>query len=171
MPILTNFIASSWKIIGAVLLVVGAYFYVHHLGYVAGEIEGKAYVQNLWNIEEAAEKKEQDDAKVRDHKAKIENDLQHERDIASVKSNAGRDAISSFLRSHGLLPDGTSVRDSAGKPDSGNQANIPERVYVPPGESGTSAGIEGFAGNCGQDALMILRVQEWAKNEKLPVSE
>jgi hypothetical protein len=165
---------SNWRVF-LFLTILGAvassYVYARHVGYEAGKIDGQAYIQNIWNIEEAAEKKEADDAILRDHKAKIENDLQHERDIASVKSNAGRDAISSFLRSHGLLPDGTSVRDNSGKPDSGNQANIPEGVYVPPSESGTSQGLEGFAGNCGQDALMILRVQEWAKNEKLPVSE
>jgi hypothetical protein len=101
-------------------------------------------------------------ARETDKAAKAADAEQHKKDIEHAKSQAGRTAIAAWLKSHGLLPDGSPVSgpggceaDSAGGSDGA------------PGQSGTGGRIEKFAEGCALDALHVLRWQEWAIREGL----
>ena len=135
-----------------VLLVLGAVLYGGHRVQVKWDLD-KARQETI-----AALARETDEAA---RKAEVE---QHKKDIEHAKSQAGRTAVSAWLKSHGLLPDGSPVSgfgdgqaDCTGKPDG------------TAGQPGTGGRIEEFAEGCALDALHVIRWQEWAIREGLEV--
>lgn len=89
---------------------------------------------------------------------------QHEKDVKSATSKAGRDAVSAWLKSHGLLPNGDRLSSSGD--------SKAESAKVPDGEplkSESSNRLEEFAIGCAKDALKVMDWQEWAIRENLEV--
>ena len=145
------------------VLVIGGYALGNHNGYIQGESDKQAQ----WDIEEKAEQVAKDEAIENDRKAKYENELQHQRDITAAKTEAGRAAIAKYLSGIGLLPPRTALHGQQSSDN--NQANSASGVNAATSEQGTGSSIEGFAERCASDALKVMRWQEWAQHEDLPV--
>ena len=137
--------------------------WLHHDGF----IQGQADIQDKWNIEESAEQKAKDEAVKLNEDAKHANELQHQKDIDAAKTQAGRAAIDGYLTTHGLLPAGATLHcEQSANHD---QAISASGVNAATSEQGTSYSIAEFAGRCASDALSLMRWQEWATREQLPV--
>jgi len=111
---------------------------------------GASHVQHKWDLERERLRTIAEQA-VKQGKAALQAvEQQHRKDIEHAKSQAGRTAIAAWLKSHGLLSDGSQV------PGSGSGQNASSCVTdATGGERGTGGGIEGFALRCGQDALTV----------------
>lgn len=118
---------------------------------------GEHRIQTLWDLEteriEAIAKQEKEN----DRKAIDAISEQHRKDIQNAKSEAGKSAVREYLRTHGMLP-------SQG---SDNQAANTEGISNSSCKCGASVETEEFAERCGEDALKLLRVTEWALRESL----
>jgi len=116
---------------------------------------GASHVQHKWDLERERLRTIADQAKQQSDAARHAVEEQHRKDIEHAKSKAGRTAIYAWLKSHGLLPDGTPVSGSGGGQNAG--ACVTDATG---GEHGTGGGIESFALRCGQDALTVEAWQE-----------
>lgn len=123
---------------------------------------GEHRVQVKWDLERARQATIATLAKEADEAARKAIEDKHKKDIEHAKSQAGRTAISNWLKSHGMLPDGSPVSGSGG-----GQTNCTGKPDGTASQSGTSGRIEEFAEGCALDALHVLRWQEWAVREGL----
>ena len=145
-------------------LMLGAW-YLHHSGYESGLVAGKAEVQKLWDAEEAEEQNARVIAEQLSREAKHHDDLQHQKDIDAAKTKAGADAIANYLKSIGVLHQVSSVSVGDSKADS------PKGVDATTSESSTSDSIKRFAEACASDAMMVLRWQDFARTNDLPIEK
>jgi len=156
-------IAQVKLAIGGALMaaIVMAWLYHGHVKYE----EGKASVQLLWDSEKARQKEAADKERLKDEAARKAVEAKHKKDIEYAKSTAGRAAIADWLKSHGLLPDGSPVRIDG---DSG-QAQGSQSPDDGSGEQRLGGFLEEFAGRCAQDAIKINNFHEWVKQEGLEI--
>jgi hypothetical protein len=119
----------------------------------AAEWHGRHTVQTKWDIEKAkyaavakadADRNEKNLAALGD---------KYKKEIEHAKSEASRNAVSTWLKSHGLLPS-----------FAGCKAEVPKGADGATGESGT---IERFADACISDARKVEMCTEWAMREGL----
>jgi len=89
---------------------------------------------------------------------------QHEKDIKSATSKAGRDAVSNWIKSHGLLPNGDRVSSRGDGKAESPKVSDGESLKSEP-----SNRLEEFAIGCAKDALKVMDWQEWAKRENLEI--
>jgi hypothetical protein len=157
---------SNWKIITTLAICISVYFFAHHEGF----LEGQADTQGKWNNEENAEKKASDEAKQHDKEAHDAQVLQHQKDIDAVKTQAGRTAIDGYIATHSLLPNGFALHSQQpGNHDQTNCAGGTDATTAKLGIGESSQSIREFTERCASDALTLMRWQEWATAEQLPV--
>lgn len=132
---------------------------------VGAEQYGEHRVQAQWDLEVARFAAIAKQEKEENEKTNEAIEAQHKKDIEHAKSEAGKSAITDYLRRHRMLPASPPVRNE------GDCAKTEDTKVVdaPTCECGTSSSIEEFAGRCGQDALTILNFQEWVVREGLDV--
>ena len=125
---------------------------------------GEHRIQTKWNDETIRLETIANEAIKRNEENLNALNLQHKKDIELAKSQAGRAAIAAWLKSRGLLPDGSPVQPRC----DGDKAESPE---VPDGgpdpEPVIGIGIEEFAADCAKGALMNMDWREWAIREGL----
>ena len=125
---------------------------------------GEHRVQVKWDSERGRQQTVADIAAETDRKARDAIAKQHEKDVENAKSQAGRIVLAAWLKSHGLLPDGSPVSGSGG-----GQTDCTGKPDGTAGQSGTGGRIEEFAEGCALDALHVLRWREWAVREGLEI--
>lgn len=125
---------------------------------------GEYRIQTKWDLEKARLETIAKQEKQRDKEANVAIEKQHKKDIEYAKSQAGKRAISDWLKSHCMLPSGASV---SGSSDCKTESTAKPNDTA--GQSGTSNRIEEFAQGCALDALQVLNWQEWAIREGLEV--
>lgn len=135
-----------------ILLLIGAVLYGEHR------------VQVKWDLERARQETIAALAREADEAARKAIEDKHKKDVEYAKSQAGRAVLAAWLKSHGLLPDGSPVSGSGG-----GQTNCTSKPDGTAGQPGTGGQIEEFAEGCALDALHVLRWQEWAVREGLEV--
>lgn len=156
-----NLAAAKLIVFGAIAsAVVLAWLYHGHVKYE----EGKASVQVLWDTEKAKQKEAADQENLRDEAARLATEAKHKKEIEYAKSQAGRIAIADWLKSHGLLPDGSPLRGSIG---GGSEAEGAQVIDGASGQCRAGGSIEEFAGRCARDAITVESWQDWAKREGL----
>lgn len=133
---------------------------------VGAVLYGEHRVQVKWDLERARQATIAALAREADEAARKADAEQRKKDIENAKSKAGRTAISNWLKSHGLLPDGSPVSGSGG-----GQTDCTGKPDGAAGQSGTSGRIEEFAEGCALDALHVLRWREWAIREGLKITD
>lgn len=116
---------------------------------------GEHRIQIDWNMETArlesiAKQEKENNRKSLDAIAE-----QHKKDIENAKSKAGRDAVRDYLS--GLL------QHQGNNSEAENTSGVSGATC----QCGISVEAEEFANRCGQDALKLLRVSEWAQREGL----
>lgn len=126
----------------------------------AVEQYGEHRIQSKWDIETARLQGIAKEAERRNKENISAIEAQHKKDIEHAKSKAGKSAVSDWLKSHGLLPDGSAVSGSGSC-----EAQSTTKPNGKPEESGTGNGIKAFATDCALDALHVLMFQEWVKRE------
>lgn len=142
---------NQW-LIGLVVLVAALF---------AAEWHGRYTVQAKWDTdkaERAAVSKAEAD---RNEKNLAALGDKYKKEIEYAKSEASRNAVSTWLKSHGLLPDGTPVRGTGG------EAKVPKIPDGATSESGAAERIQGFADRCIRDARKVELCTEWAVREGL----
>jgi hypothetical protein len=122
-------------------------------------LSGSHHVQKKWDLENERLQTIADLAIVQRDAAARTVAEQHKKDIEHAKSQAGRTAIATWLKSHGLLPDGTPVSGSGGGQNAGSRV-----TDAAGGEHGTGGSIEGFALRCGEDALTVEAWQQLCRS-------
>ena len=120
---------------------------------------GASHVQHTWDLERERQNTAAELADKQSDAARRATDEQHKKDIEHAKSQAGRTAIVTWLKSHGLLPDGAPVSGSGGGQNAGSRV-----TDAAGGEFGTGGGIEGFALRCGEDALTVEAWQQLCRS-------
>lgn len=120
---------------------------------------GEHRVQVLWDLEKARLETIAKQEKETDRKAIDAINEQHKKDIENAKSKAGRDAVRNYI--NGLLHS---------KGDS-NQTQSAEGISQSASQCGVSMEVEEFGQRCAQDAMTILRFQEWVQREGLETSD
>jgi hypothetical protein len=118
---------------------------------------GEHRVEVRWDLEKARLQALADQTKRQDKEITAILESQHLKDIQNAKSEAGKRAIADYLKSHGLLH------------AEGNcsQAQSTGGITNSTCECGVSVEVESLAARCGEDALKILRFQEWIQREGL----
>lgn len=142
---------------GIIAAIIFGWMYHGHVKYE----EGKASVQILWDSEKKKQKEAADKERARDEAARKLIEAKHKKEIEYAKSEAGKRAVVEYIRSIGLLSDGSTLRSLG---DSG-QAEGSKGADGPACERSTSQSIEEFAGRCAQDAITIINFQEWINQE------
>ena len=122
---------------------------------------GEHRVKTQWDLESARLQALADQAKNQDKEINAVLEEQHRKDIQNAKSEAGKSAIREYIRTHGMLH----------IEGSNNQAQNSSGVNDASSQCGTSLEVEEFATRCGEDALKILRFQEWAIRENLEIEK
>jgi len=126
--------------------------------------EGQQEVQTKWDTERSINDALARAEAIRQEKANEAIKDQHKKDIASATSTAGRDAVRAYIKSLGLLPQGTTV-----------QANpIADSTKVADGaskEPSPSTNLEKFVLNCGLDAIQIESFRDWVKLIGFPIEK
>lgn len=120
---------------------------------------GASHVQKKWDIDKAeraavvAHELELDAKVLADLKDKYKTEVEY------AKSKAGRDAITNYIRTHGMLCAESGV----------HQTNVSGGSDATSGESGTSGRLAEFTARCADDARRVRMCTEWAIREGLPV--
>lgn len=127
---------------------------------------GESRVQHKWDQHNLEVKGKLALEKQRSDAERIKLIEDHKKEIEYAKSKAGADAISRFLREHGLLPNGAPVH----RPDdSVGEAEVPEGTDGAASKFGAGESLEEFATRCGIDAIKVELCTEWAIKEGLEV--
>jgi len=129
--------------------------------YALGYSNGADNVQDKWDIEKAKIQSVADAEKARNLKTVADLNDKHKKEIEHAKSESGRAAVNRWLREHGMLPSGITVR-GCGSPSSADSSKVPDAGRE---EQGTSGGIDGFAINCADDASRLTDWQTLCKSQ------
>jgi len=124
---------------------------------------GEHRIQVKWDQDIAIRKALADKAE-KDNKENIDAlNKQHQKDIKTATSKAGRDAVAAYLKSIGLLSNGATVRsEGSGKAES---PKLPDERSDTESSSRTS--LEEFGIECAKGAVMNMDWREWAIREGL----
>jgi hypothetical protein len=136
-----TWILSNWKLVSVILLLVGIEQYGEHR------------IQAKWNTDIAVRQAVLDKVKQDNQEALDASKTQYEQDKRAATSKAGRDAVNGYIRDHGLLQSCTGNIPAQGIQGTNGASE----------ERGTSSTLESFTNDCGQDALKVIRWQDWCR--------
>jgi membrane protein involved in colicin uptake len=128
------------------------------LALFSAEKFGEHKVQAKWDIDKAERAAVAKADADRNEKNLAALDDKFKKEIEHAKSEASRRAVANWLKSHGLLPDGTPVRGA------GCEAEVPQGAD---GASSELGAVERLADNCIRDARKVELCTEWAVREGL----
>lgn len=134
---------------------------------VGAVLYGEHRVQTEWDLDKARQKVIAEQARETDKAANAAIEDKHRKDVEYAKSQAGRSALAAWLKSHGLLPDGSPMPGSGG----GKTDGAAPSDGRPDTESGLADRIKEFAGKCRDGAQMNVEWREWAVREGLKVAD
>lgn len=139
--IILTFLRSNWKFIALAFVVL------------AVEQYGEHRVQVEWDKDVAVREALLKQAKQENKETLDANRKQYEKDKLAATSKSGRDAIARYIRERGLLQSCPGSVPAQGQQGTDGAAE----------ESGASTALEGFARDCADDALKVMRWQELCK--------
>lgn len=126
---------------------------------------GAYYTQTKWDQDIAIRAALLDQAEKQNKETINDLNTQHQKDIKSATSKAGRDAINKWLAANGVLPNSLPVRQTTGT----DTTIHPEVSNAASAQQEPRGGIESFALRCAQDALIVTDWQELAIRERWKV--
>lgn len=138
------------------------------IGWTAASVlYGEHRVQVKWDEDNARQQAIADLHTAQDAAANKAIEDKHRKDVEYAKSQAGRSALAAWLKSHGLLPDGSPMPGSGG----GKTDGAAPSDGRPDPESGLADRIKEFASKCRSGAQMNSEWREWAIREGLKVAD